>query len=484
MFAGARANYYIFTSGGNVVVHDLVGTDGTDTLSNVENLQFTDGTIASTGFTSNEAPVSNAGGPYYAQVGQAVTLVGTASDPDTAEGDVITYAWDFNDDGIVGDSTVLSPTLSGVDIAGFGLGVGDHTITLRVTDAAGIARDSAVTLTIAASAAPVISSDGGGATASVNVAENTTAVTTVVATDANLNDTVTYALSGADAALFTLDASTGVLTFNAAPDHETPADAGGDNIYNVTVTASDNGALTDTQDIAITVTDAADAVNGTAGDDVITAHPAGGAYNLLGGADTFTGGASADLVTGGEGNDAIDGGGGADTAVFSGARANYYIYTSGANVVVHDLVGTDGTDTLTDVESLQFSDATIASSGFAANAAPVVSAGGPYYAQVGQAVVIAATANDANTADGDVISYAWDLDNDGQFDDAATLSPTLSGADITTLGLGVGDHTITLRVTDAAGVATTSAVTLTIAASAAPVISSNGGGATASLQCC
>ena len=36
--------------------------------------------------------------------------------------------------------------------------------------------------------APVITSDGGGASAAINVAENTTAVTTVTATDADWAD--------------------------------------------------------------------------------------------------------------------------------------------------------------------------------------------------------------------------------------------------------------------------------------------------------
>ena len=101
---------------------------------------------------------------------------------------------------------------------------------------------------------PVITSDGGGATANVNVNENTTAVTTVTATDADLPaQTLTYAIAGgADAALFSIDGNTGALTFLAAPDYEAPADANGDNVYEVTVQASD-GTLTDTQAISVTV---------------------------------------------------------------------------------------------------------------------------------------------------------------------------------------------------------------------------------------
>jgi hypothetical protein len=102
--------------------------------------------------------------------------------------------------------------------------------------------------------APVITSNGGGDSVSLSVDENTTAVTTVTATDAN-DDDLTFSISGgADAALFTIDAATGVLTFLAAPDFEVPTDADTDNDYVVIVQVSD-GFLTDTQTITITVTD-------------------------------------------------------------------------------------------------------------------------------------------------------------------------------------------------------------------------------------
>ena len=102
--------------------------------------------------------------------------------------------------------------------------------------------------------APVIASLGGNATAVINIAENTTAVTTVTATDADL-DTLTYSISGgADAALFSIDANSGVLTFNSAPNFEAQADADTDNVYEVTVQVSD-GTASDTQAISVTVTE-------------------------------------------------------------------------------------------------------------------------------------------------------------------------------------------------------------------------------------
>nr|WP_238541663.1 Ig-like domain-containing protein [Pseudomonas sp. GM49] len=113
----------------------------------------------------------------------------------------------------------------------------------------------AVTVTGVNDNSPVISSNGGGATASVNVAENTTAVTTVVATDADLPaQTLSYNIvGGADAAKFSIVSGTGVLSFISAPNFEAPTDSGANNVYDVIVRASD-GTLFDDQAIAVTVT--------------------------------------------------------------------------------------------------------------------------------------------------------------------------------------------------------------------------------------
>jgi pectin methylesterase-like acyl-CoA thioesterase len=86
-----------------------------------------------------------------------------------------------------------------------------------------------------------------------NVEENTTTVGTVVATD---NAAVTYTISGGeDAAAFAIDGTTGALSFNTAPDFETPTDTGGNNEYLVEVTATDAAGNTATQDIEVTVED-------------------------------------------------------------------------------------------------------------------------------------------------------------------------------------------------------------------------------------
>ena len=104
-------------------------------------------------------------------------------------------------------------------------------------------------------AAPAITSNSGGVTASINVAENTTAVTTVTATDADAGATLAYSISGgADAAKFTINSSTGALSFVSAPDYESPTDSGGNNIYDVLVAVQDNNGGADTQSLSVTVT--------------------------------------------------------------------------------------------------------------------------------------------------------------------------------------------------------------------------------------
>jgi hypothetical protein len=108
--------------------------------------------------------------------------------------------------------------------------------------------------------APAITSDGGHSTANVNVAENSTAVTTVQATDPDAGTTLHYSLvhnffSSPDAGDFTITAAGGALSFLTPPDYEKPADSNQNNNYIVQVSASD-GHLSDTQTINVHVTNA------------------------------------------------------------------------------------------------------------------------------------------------------------------------------------------------------------------------------------
>ena len=121
-----------------------------------------------------------------------------------------------------------------------------------------------------------------------------------------------------------------------------------------------------------TVTFRSDASNLFAGDDnnegdafVVKVDPAflnAWAGRITGSAsgEQLAGSAADDHLLGLGGNDSIDGGAGADMAVLRGWRADYTVTLSGDSMVVRDNTGLDGTDTLTRVERLHFTDATIA----------------------------------------------------------------------------------------------------------------------------
>ena len=74
----------------------------------------------------------------------------------------------------------------------------------------------------------------------------------------NTNMTITWSLGGPDAGDFTIIASgaddtNGALTFRASPNYEMPADADGDNVYEVVVSASDADSNRGEMDVEVKV---------------------------------------------------------------------------------------------------------------------------------------------------------------------------------------------------------------------------------------
>ena len=141
--------------------------------------------------------------------------------------------------------------------------IGPNTIKVKVTAEDGTTVQTYTVVVTRTDAAPVFTS-----AATASVVENTTAVLTVAASDADSQDSVTgYTLAGgADAGRFTLNGSTGALSFTAAPNFEDaqdsassdPANAAGNNEYLVTVRATSGSGtrlLTADQTITVTVTD-------------------------------------------------------------------------------------------------------------------------------------------------------------------------------------------------------------------------------------
>lgn len=99
------------------------------------------------------------------------------------------------------------------------------------------------------------------------------------------------------------------------------------------------------------------------------------------------------------------------------------------------------------------------------NRNPVARTGGPYSACQGGAVLFDGTTStdpDASCGDG-LALYEWDLNNDGTFD-VTGATPSVSGAQLSALGLVAGANTIKLRVTDSHSATNVGSGTLTLIA--------------------
>jgi hypothetical protein len=126
-----------------------------------------------------------------------------------------------------------------------------YRVAVGATDAAGNTSQLALTVTInnlAEDTQPPAITGPSGST--VSLAEGGTAVATLSADEA-----VAWSLTGADAAAFSIDAATGALTFVDAPDFENPVDIGSDNVFHITVVATDAAGNSSQLALSVTVTD-------------------------------------------------------------------------------------------------------------------------------------------------------------------------------------------------------------------------------------
>ena len=158
------------------------------------------------------------------------------------DGDILTYTLDdgtdassFGIDAATGQITVGDETELNFE--------GDPTYTVMVTatDPAGLSATITVTIDVSddANEPPAITGDV-PASFDEEKADDELTVVAFTATDPdedNVIRTITWSLSGPDAGDFTIEG--GALTFRASPNYEMPADADGDNVYEVMVSATD-----------------------------------------------------------------------------------------------------------------------------------------------------------------------------------------------------------------------------------------------------
>ena len=221
-----------------------------------------------------------------------------------------------------------------------------HSYVVEVTANDGVNTTSqtiTVALTDINDNAPVIGPNDPSGDLAVDVAENSTVVATLLASDADSVDDTPAIFSingGADAALFEI--VDGSLVFKTAPDYEIPADADHDNVYVVEVSASD-GINSSVRTLSVSVTNVVGVtINGTSAANVINGKtPVAGQPLPTDEEDAINGGSGNDTISGLGGNDTLNGGAGADTMI-GGTGDDTYVVDNAGDVV--DETGGDGDD--------------------------------------------------------------------------------------------------------------------------------------------
>ncbi|WP_431303425.1 VCBS domain-containing protein [Sediminicoccus sp. BL-A-41-H5] len=252
--------------------------------------------------TASDGTLSSAAQPVAITVtnvneGPSVTSGATASFAENGSGTVYTAT------GTDPENSALTWALGGADAARFDINTNTGVVTFKTAPnfeaPADVGADNVYNITVTASdgtlssaAQPVAitvtnvnegPSVTSGATASF--AENGSGtVYTATGTDPE-NSALTWALGGADAARFDINTNTGVVTFKTAPNFEAPADAGADNVYNITVTASDGSNSSAAQAVAITVTNVNEGPSVTSGATASFAENASGTVYTATGTD-------------------------------------------------------------------------------------------------------------------------------------------------------------------------------------------------------
>ncbi|MXP27196.1 tandem-95 repeat protein, partial [Altererythrobacter indicus] len=199
----------------------------------------------------NEAPVITSGDTIAMAEGRMAVLTMAGSDSD---GDVLAWSIAGGLDASLFTIDSATGALSFITAPDYEAPADSdedniYQLSVKVSDGNGKSTTQSISIAITDTNEPLIitSSDN------VTLAENRTNVMGVEATDGD-GDQPTYAIAGGvDGNLFTINSTTGALSFKAAPDFDVPGDFDGDNIYDVIVSAND-GTQTVKQAVTITLT--------------------------------------------------------------------------------------------------------------------------------------------------------------------------------------------------------------------------------------
>ncbi|MEQ9380101.1 MAG: PKD domain-containing protein [Pirellulales bacterium] len=383
----------------------------------------------------NVAPtLVTAGEPTAISEGDELILTATAFDPGS---DTLTYTWDINGDGVFGDESLGTVDEGSVTFTWSHLGLllppindgpASFNVKVRVSDDDTGPIESASSILTINNAAPTSVSIDTIAPSSP-VAEGTSVTLTAAIPQEFGNDDLTY----------NWEVTGGPLTFTSPTDQQSVTlTFGDDGIYTVILTVSDSdGAISDPANVQIVVNpQVPNLLEGQLAVDNATPLPGQpitvtGAFTDLG-EDAYFGEAvikngTSDIVATLPLIIAAD-----KSFSFVYAFADIDTYTIEVSVHDEDVDGSNPAEIGT--ININVANAT-------------ASIGGPYFGSEGSAISLSAAGSTGATL------YEWDLDNDGQYDDATGVSPNFNALDN-------GVYTIGLRVNGPGG--STDSTTVTV----------------------
>ena len=247
---GNPGNAFAIDQNGNITVASVIDFEAissyTLTVEVADQAVLYDyATVTITVTNVNEAPSVADGSGSVAEnmaAGTAVVTV-SASDPDT--GDTLSYTITAGNTGNVfaidGNGNITTTTALNYET------LNSYNLTVAVTDSGSLSDTATVSVTVTNVNEDPVANDGSGSVAEDVVVG--TIVATVLASDPDVGDTLSYTITAGNTGnAFAIDAS-GNITTAAELDYETLAS------YNLTVEVTDSGGLTDTATVTVSVTD-------------------------------------------------------------------------------------------------------------------------------------------------------------------------------------------------------------------------------------
>ena len=326
VFAGKRSDYLISTGFGNIFVEARNGGGGFDTLIGIETLQFADQFV--------RVATSGLGADAEYTVDEDGRLAASLPGPSDVARDKASYK-------ITAQGSNGSATLSADGQLAYTPKVNFHgrdTLTFELSSGGGVNVYQAYVTVLPVNDGPPIARD-----VVLVVPSGATALGTLPAATDIDGDPISYAA--------TADAGNG--TVNVAVDgtfRYTPK-AGFAGLDRFQFIVGDGMGGTNIYSASLNVVNVSGLIEGGTNADVLGAQAAGDGYLGFGGNDR---------ITGGGGNDLIDGGSGVDTAIYLSGRALYNLAKTDYGWSVTANGGIEGTDILTNVERLQFTNSALA----------------------------------------------------------------------------------------------------------------------------